>query len=58
VARVAADWPAFREATAADAEVARRRSAPGRYARELVAAVTALQPAGDVPAPDLADTAR
>ncbi|RBY94252.1 glycosyltransferase family 1 protein [Blastococcus sp. TBT05-19] len=42
IARVAADWPRFREAALADAAVARRRSAPDRYAAELVDAVAAL----------------
>jgi glycosyltransferase involved in cell wall biosynthesis len=58
VARVASDWPAFREAAAADAGAARRRSAPERYQRELVAAVAALQPAGADPGPALTDAAR
>ncbi|MGY1741768.1 MULTISPECIES: glycosyltransferase family 4 protein [unclassified Blastococcus] len=39
IARVAADWPRFRAAALADAAEARRRSAPERYAAELVAAV-------------------
>jgi glycosyltransferase involved in cell wall biosynthesis len=42
VTRVVADWPRFREAAAADAAAARRRSAPERYAAELVDAVLAL----------------
>ncbi|MGY1591293.1 glycosyltransferase [Geodermatophilus sp. SYSU D00708] len=42
VARVAADWPRFRQAALADADVARRRSALERYAAELVDAVAAL----------------
>ncbi|NEK85476.1 glycosyltransferase family 4 protein [Blastococcus saxobsidens] len=46
IARVAADWPRFREAALADAALARERSAPERYAAELVEAVAALGPAG------------
>ncbi|MGY1630919.1 glycosyltransferase [Geodermatophilus sp. SYSU D01186] len=47
VARVAKDWAVFREAAQADAAAARRRSAPERFARELVAAVAALDPRAD-----------
>ena len=42
VARVAADWPLFRDAALVDAAEARRRSAPQRYTAELVDAVAAL----------------
>ncbi|MGY1771713.1 glycosyltransferase [Blastococcus sp. SYSU D00813] len=51
VARVAADWPRYRAAALADAAEARRRSAPERYAAELVAAVGALGGPAPVPAP-------
>ncbi len=49
IARVAADWPRFRAAALTDAAVARRRSAPERYAAELVDAVAVL--GTPVPAP-------
>ena len=50
VARVVADWPRTRAAALADAAVARRRSAPERYAAELVDAVLGAAPAA-VPVP-------
>jgi glycosyltransferase involved in cell wall biosynthesis len=42
VARIAADWPRFRDAALADAARARRLHAPERFTAELVAAVSAL----------------